>query len=156
MEPPFFALLVIVFIAGFTAGIMFGRKILPVKHDETGTVMRIGASNVSGRGVFATQNIRNGEVIERCPALELDEKDVGGDLVNYVFYGENEHKRLVAMGSGMLFNHSSSPNVGYYLEETPFGPDLVIYALRDIRKGEELFYNYGEEWWATRNIAEIT
>ncbi|MBN1279505.1 MAG: SET domain-containing protein-lysine N-methyltransferase, partial [Chlorobiaceae bacterium] len=27
---------------------------------------------------------------------------------------------------------------------------LILYALRDIAKGEELFYSYGDDWWTTR------
>jgi len=54
------------------------------------------------------------------------------------------------MGNGMLFNHSSTPNVAYYREESTLGPELVLYALRNISKGEELFYSYGDEWWSTR------
>ena len=156
MEPSFFALLVIIFIAGFVAGNLFFRTFRPTSDDETETVVRVGLSNVSGRGVFAARNIKNGAIVERCPVLELDEKDIGGELLNYVFYGDNESQRLVAMGNGMLFNHSSFPNVAYYLEATPLGPELVIYALRDLRKGEELFYTYGDEWWATRNFQAIS
>jgi len=54
------------------------------------------------------------------------------------------------MGYGMLFNHSSTPNVAYYREDTELGPEMILYALRNIRKGEELFYNYGDDWWTTR------
>lgn len=154
MEPSLFALLVLILIAGIAGGFLLGRKIQPVKDETAELPVRVGLSNVSGRGVFATHNIKNGDFVERCPVLQLNEEDVGGELLNYVFYGDNEKQRLVAMGNGMLFNHSSFPNVAYYLEETPLGPELIIYALRDIRKGEELFYNYGSEWWTTRNIRE--
>lgn len=80
----------------------------------------------------------------------MNDCDIGGELVNYVFYGSSERLRLVAMGHGMLFNHSSAPNVAYYREQGSLGTELVLYALRDIKKGEELFYSYGEEWWTTR------
>lgn len=155
MEPSFFALLVITFITGIAGGVLLGKKIKPAADIISEKPVRIGHSNISGRGAFATRNINNGEILERCPVLELNEEDIGGKLLNYVFYGENEKTRLVAMGNGMLFNHSSFPNVAYYLEETPLGSELIIYALRDIRKGEELFYNYGSEWWETRNMNEI-
>lgn len=156
MEPSLFALLVIIFTTSIAVGFLLGRKIRPITDESVESPVRIGQSNVSGRGIFATRNIKNGDLVERCPVLQLDEEDIGGELLNYVFYGENEKKRLVAMGNGMLFNHSSFPNVAYYLEETPLGTELIIYALRDIRKGEELFYSYGREWWITRNITEIT
>ncbi len=156
MEPYLFALLAVIFTTGVFLGVLIGRKVRQPVHDVHEAPVYVGASNISGRGVFATRDIGNGDMIERCPVLELNEEDIGGELINYVFYGENEKTRLVAMGSGMLFNHSSFPNVAYYLEKTPLGPELVIYALRDIKKGEEMFYSYGDEWWSSRNIREIT
>ncbi len=156
MEPAIFSLYATVFIIGIALGFLLARKMQPVTDETAEAPVRVGQSNVSGRGVFATRNIKNGDLVERCPVLQLDENDIGGELLNYVFYGDNEKKRLVALGNGMLFNHSSFPNVAYYLEETPLGPELIIYALRDIRKGEELFYNYGSEWWTTRNISETS
>ncbi|WP_294343750.1 SET domain-containing protein-lysine N-methyltransferase [Prosthecochloris sp.] len=156
MEPSFFALFIITFMTGIAGGILIGKKIEPTTENCYETPVRIGQSNIIGRGAFANRNIENGEILEHCPVIELDEKDIGGELLNYVFYGENEKTRLVAMGNGMLFNHSSFPNVAYYRDETPLGPELIIYALRDIRKGEELFYNYGSDWWETRNMNEIS
>ncbi|MEI7748665.1 MAG: SET domain-containing protein-lysine N-methyltransferase [Chlorobiaceae bacterium] len=132
--------------AGIATGILLSNKALARKK----AYVTIGASTVSGRGAFALKKIRDGDIIERCPALEVTDKDIGGELLNYVFYGSNETARLVVMGNGMLFNHSSTPNVAYYREETGLGPELVLYALRNIRKGEELFYSYGDEWWSTR------
>jgi SET domain-containing protein len=135
---------------GLLAGIAIGFLLKARTGSAGDRPIGIAQSTVAGRGAFALKNIREGATVERCPALEVTDRDVGGELLNYVFYGSDEKKRLVAMGNGMLFNHSSTPNVAYYLEETSLGPELVIYALRDIRKGEELFYNYGEEWWSTR------
>ncbi|NTU68589.1 MAG: SET domain-containing protein [Chlorobiaceae bacterium] len=132
--------------AGVPAGMILRRKKASIKRGA----VRIDASTVSGRGAFADRAISSGETIERCPALEVADKDVGGELLNYVFYGNSENLRLVAMGYGMLFNHSPQPNVAYYREDSPLGAELVLYALRDIRKGEELFYNYGDDWWTTR------
>ncbi|MCW8796408.1 MAG: SET domain-containing protein-lysine N-methyltransferase [Chlorobium sp.] len=156
MEPYTFVFYTILFVSGMTAGILLSRTFQKISANSSLPSVRVGKSNVSGRGVFALKNIQNGTTIERCPVLEVDEQDIGGELLNYVFYGDNEKERLVAMGTGMLFNHSSVPNVAYYLEETPLGPELVIYALRDLRKGEELFYTYGDDWWTSRNIPEIS
>lgn len=132
--------------AGVTLGMMLKRKRAAICRNA----VRIDASTVSGRGAFAERAIGSGEIIERCPALEVSHRDIGGELLNYVFYGSEEELRLVAMGYGMLFNHSPNPNVAYYRDDTTLGAELVLYALRDIRKGEELFYNYGPDWWATR------
>ncbi|MBM3422440.1 MAG: SET domain-containing protein-lysine N-methyltransferase [Chlorobi bacterium] len=141
-------------LALFASALLAGIAIGMFLKKRTGTgrknSVRIGPSTVSGRGAFAAAAIREGDIVERCPALEVTDKDIGGELLNYVFYGSDENKRLIAMGNGMLFNHSSSPNVAYYREDTGLGAELVIYALRDIARGEELFYNYGDDWWTTR------
>ncbi len=94
----------------------------------------IKPSTVSGRGAFALQKIRSGDIIERCPALEVTDKDIGGELLNYVFYGNTEQDRLVAMGNGMLFNHSSTPNVAYYRENTSLGPGTCPLCLAGYRQ----------------------
>lgn len=133
-------------IAGVAIGLFLGKR-ASTSRDK---LVTIGASTVSGRGAFALKAISEGDIIERCPALEVTDQDVGGKLLNYVFYGSTESARLVVMGNGMLFNHSSTPNVAYYREQGEIGLELVLYALRNIQKGEELFYSYGEEWWATR------
>ena len=150
MEVNLFIIIPIVFAAGIAAGITTVIFLAFKASAGKKEFVAIGASTVSGRGVFALKKIREGDIIERCPALEVTDKDIGGELLNYVFYGNNESARLVVMGNGMLFNHSSTPNVAYYREETGLGPELVLYALRNISKGEELFYSYGDEWWSTR------
>jgi SET domain-containing protein len=142
---------VLIFTAGLATGIPFGMFLRQNKKPQISRGMvGIDKSTVSGRGAFALKAIKEGEIIERCPALEVTDKDIGGELLNYVFYGNAENKRLVAMGYGMLFNHSSSPNVAYYREDSSTGTELVIYALRDITRGEEMYYNYGDDWWSTR------
>jgi SET domain-containing protein len=150
MEPNLIFIVLLLLTTGLLAGIPIGmhlkKRALVCKRGR----VAIGASSISGRGAFSTEHIRDGDIIERCPAIEVDDRDIGGELLNYVFYGSEESSRLVVMGYGMLFNHSSVPNVAYYLEQTALGPELVIYALRNIRKGEELFYNYGDDWWKTR------
>ena len=150
MEFNLFLIIPIVFATGIaigiTSGIFLAKKTLSGKKE----CVAIGASTVSGRGAFALKKVRDGDIIERCPALEVTDQDIGGELLNYVFYGSTETARLVVMGNGMLFNHSSTPNVAYYREETGLGPELVLYALRNINKGEELFYSYGDQWWSTR------
>lgn len=146
-----FVIIPLLLAAGVLAGIPIGVLLGGGKKAVRRGGVRIDASHVSGRGAFALNRIKEGDIVERCPAIEVTDRDVGGELLNYVFYGSEENRRLVAMGYGMLFNHSSDPNVAYYRQETSLGVELVIYALRDISKGEEMFYNYGDEWWTTRN-----
>ncbi|HCD35521.1 MAG TPA: SET domain-containing protein [Chlorobium sp.] len=145
-----FITLAVTLVATLAIGTTLVTTIFRRKNRQEGKV-RIKPSPIAGRGAFAAKNIKSGEIIERCPALEVNHTDIGGELLNYVFYGNSENSRLVVMGNGMLFNHSFEPNVAYYLDETPSGKELVLYALSDVNKGEEMFYNYGEDWWATRS-----
>lgn len=147
---------VIIFFLGLLTGAAVISLFRKTRPDPERGKLRIGVSSVAGRGVFATETISEGEILERCPVLEVTDADVGGELLNYVFYGNNKRSRLVVMGYGMLFNHSFEPNVAYWLEESQDGPVLVLYAQRAARKGEELFYNYGKEWWETRQLAAGT
>jgi uncharacterized protein len=141
---------IISFAAGLVAGTLFTFFLRKKTTKISRGAVLIDASKVAGRGAFAQRAIKEGDIVERCPALEVTDKDIGGELLNYVFYGSDANQRLVAMGYGMLFNHSPQPNVAYYREDGPTGAELIIYALRDIRKGEELYYNYGDDWWSTR------
>ena len=150
MDASTFLTIPVVLVIGITAGIAIGIFLTKRASASRGELVKIGASTVRGRGAFALQKISESDIIERCPALEVNEQDVGGELLNYVFYGSTQSTRLVVMGNGMLFNHSSTPNVAYYREQSALGVVLVLYALRNISKGEELFYSYGDDWWTTR------
>ena len=141
---------IIIFTAGLVTGVLATVLLRKKAPGVSRGAVVINASKVAGRGAFALKPIKEGDIVERCPALEVTDKDIGGELLNYVFYGSAENRRLVAMGYGMLFNHSAQPNVAYYREDAPTGAELIIYALRDIRKGEEMYYNYGDDWWSTR------
>ena len=150
MEANLIVIISFALVSGMGGGIAIGMLLKKKSSAIKRGAITIGASTISGRGAFATENIHDGAIIERCPAIEVTDRDIGGELVNYVFYGNNATDRLVVMGYGMLFNHSSTPNVAYYREESTLGPEMILYALRNIRKGEELFYNYGDDWWTTR------
>jgi uncharacterized protein len=150
MNIKLFVIIPVVLVIGIMAGIAIALFLAKRTLADQGKLVKIGASTVSGRGAFAVKKISEGDIIERCPALEVTDGDIGGELLNYVFYGSTQSTRLLVMGNGMLFNHSSTPNVAYYREQGELGVELVLYALRNINKGEELFYSYGEEWWSTR------
>jgi hypothetical protein len=101
-----------------------------------------------GRGVFTTRAFAKGETVEHCPTLELPGDEVAGQLGDYVFgSNESEDEVILPLGYGMLYNHSADPNCEYIQE----APRVIAYVtLRDVKAGEELFIDYGEEWWETR------
>ncbi|MEB1806690.1 MAG: SET domain-containing protein [Bacillaceae bacterium] len=98
------------------------------------------------RGVFATQDIKKGELFHEAPVVpvpneqhEFLEQTILGD---YVYeYGIN-HTAIV-LGYGMLFNHSYEPNATYEINFDNHTFDY--YAYKDIKKGEEVFINYNGE-----------
>lgn len=100
-----------------------------------------------GRGVFATRRFREEEVVETCPALMLDDDDVDGPMRDYIFAARQRGKVLILFGYGMLYNHSSRPNL-YHRSAGRLTIEFV--ALRDIAAGEELTHDYGPDYWNDR------
>lgn len=101
-----------------------------------------------GRGVFATCDIPQGSWIERAPVLILkpeEWKQVASTMIyHYVFDWEpHGHGAALALGCGSLYNHDVNPNTYYLRREKERALDF--FALRDIRKGEELLINYNGE-----------
>lgn len=114
------------------------------------TKIYLGKSNIpnAGRGVFAAQNIKAGEVIEVCPVIEIPPSEIEflkkTLLLNYYFvWGKGEEKRAICLGFGSLYNHSYEPNATYmkHLENET----IHFNAITDIQKDEEITvnYNYG-------------
>lgn len=103
----------------------------------------------AGRGVFAANNIKKNEVIERCPIILVPKKDVSNlkesILVEYYFYfGKDNEMLAVALGFGSIYNHSYQPNATYKKQIKENLIDFV--AIKNIKKGEEIIvnYNYGD------------
>ena len=112
----------------------------------------------AGRGVFASVDIRKGEVIEVCPILIFRETDT--DLVmktrlgSYV-YAYDKSGSMFALGYGSLYNHSITPNATYelleYPEKTEQDSELIITAIKSIGKNEEIYFDYGNDYLAENN-----
>lgn len=104
----------------------------------------------AGNGVFANKDFSKEEVLEVSPILAIPMNDVHGNILkDYVFnYGDGLYG--VALGYGAVYNHQDIPNVSYsYSDNKKF---MVYKANRDIKKGEELFVSYGQNWWMSRDI----
>jgi SET domain-containing protein len=114
-------------------------------------------SPIHGLGVFAAQDISAGEIVEKSPLLKLEINDKDPLFADYRFWWEKDGKRLfyvVALGYGSLYNHSNQPMAYFINNHEDFTIDFI--AIRDIKKGEEIFIDYGgEEYWSSRKYVDI-
>lgn len=101
-------------------------------------------SKLHGYGVFALKTIKKGEKIEECYIIICSGKDK--KLEN--FYFDAKGKYAIFTGFGIIYNHSDDPNADYYINMK--NKVVLIKAGRTIKKGEEIFISYGEEWFTSR------
>lgn len=92
-----------------------------------------------GRGVFAGRPFRKGEVIEVCPVVAVPDAAACAGFDNYLYWwGPGE--LAIALGYGLLYNHSSRPNARFTRRQTR--GEIVFRAARDIAAGEQILIDY--------------
>ncbi len=103
---------------------------------------------VRGRGVFTKEKLERNTLVEISPILlfTAEEYEKHGkytvlDQYTYCWKGGF----ALALGLGSMFNHDSSPNVGFIRDI----PNKLIgyFTLRAIEKDEELCISYGNHLW---------
>ena len=105
----------------------------------------IAPSSLGGRGVFSSEPIAAGSLIEICPVLVVPGKDRPHldqtKLHDYYFiWGHQDESCAIVLGFGSLYNHAYEPNAEY---DPDFDADtLTFYALKDIPAGTEITVNY--------------
>jgi len=94
-----------------------------------------GESGIHGRGLFAGQTIKAGELIGK-----VKRKRAKKDGPHVLWVSEDEGYQV----DGLLkyINHSLKPNAAYY-------DDLTVVALKNIPKDVEITHNYGDDWEPT-------
>ena len=114
-----------------------------------GRRIQVRRSGVHGKGVFAVADLRKGEVlieyvgevIDWDEALRRHPHDPAQP--DHTFYFHIEDGRVIDANVGgnaaRWINHSCAPNC----EADEVDGRVFIKALRSIKAGEELFYNYG-------------
>lgn len=109
----------------------------------------VADAGTSGRGVFSSEDIASGTLIEVSPVIVMsgeDRKHLDQTLLHdYIFeWGHDQQQCCMALGYVPLYNHSSSSNCEY---EMDFDHALIgIRTVKDIKAGEELFINYNGDW----------
>lgn len=110
--------------------------------------VKVKNSGIHGRGVFALQDIKKGEKIIEYEGERISKEESERRATEYEKKGcvwifeldkDTDIDGYVHGNEARFINHSCHPNCESINEETCIG----IYALRKIRKGEELTYDYG-------------
>ncbi len=101
-----------------------------------------GNSSIHRYGIFAKENIKNGEPINvfggiAVPKTEINEyrkiiSHAGVQVSDDFFIVPSSKEEIVEQG---IFNHSCEPNVG-------FNSSVTMVAIKDIKVDEELVMNY--------------
>jgi SET domain-containing protein len=108
---------------------------------------KIKKSNIDNKGLYASKNIKAKQIVIHYKGKLVTKKEVeknpkfDNDKAIYLFNVNNRYDLDgdFEYNDARLINHSCNPNC----EVDGKGLKLWIFALRDIKKGEELSYDYG-------------
>ena len=100
-------------------------------------------TNTMGLGAIANQNIKRDDLIEKGVVRRID---TDGHKSPYLFTW-SEDRTVWAFGSGCstFYNTSLDPNTRF--ERNYMADTFEIYAIRDIKVGEELTHKYKSLEW---------
>ena len=100
----------------------------------------------AGWGVFVTENVNKGDLVEECVVFPLSNELDGLDDYRLMW---TEEADAMASGCGNIYNHSDDPNVEFTFV---FDMNIIkVYALKDLNVGDELFKKYSCPLWFSAN-----
>ena len=130
------------------------RKLTELWERGQSELCEIRGSVIHGQGVYATQDIATetqiieyiGELIDKDESenrawAQHEHAEKTGDAAVYIFTLDKKWDidGNVPWNTARLINHSCDPNCEAWI----VGKRIFIYALRDIKAGEELSFDYG-------------
>ena len=113
--------------------------------------IHIKSSSVHGRGIFASEDIQKGELIETAPIAIMQKNykqphEWSSPDLMFLRYNSGwgtwleENLTCMTFGYASLYNHSDLPNVEY---KKDFENEAInFYAKENIKAGEECFIFY--------------
>jgi SET domain-containing protein len=108
-------------------------------------------SGSRGRGLFAAADIPPNALLHIAPCLLVSKDEYDSHmkhtiLEHYLFNSRTSGDKLLALGYGSLFNHSSRPNVNYQVDARAL---QIRYTSgpQTIQTGDELCISYGSNLW---------
>jgi SET domain-containing protein len=127
--------------------------------------IKMDYSPIHGKGIFALEDILKDEVIEICPMVPLQHRmnyHHDQTIRDYCFAQIcpcEECKKhgghfLMVLGYGQVYNHHDDNNARISFS-IPNGTALIN-ANKDIKKGEEIFISYGENYFKSRSTQDVS
>jgi uncharacterized protein len=131
------------------------------KTAQAASLVRVRRSKIHGSGVYAAQPIKKGARIveylgERVSHAEADRRyENKGEDDGHTFLFIVDNRIVIDAGVGgneaRFINHSCNPNCETVTENRR----IFIEAIRNIKTGEELGYDYQLTWESTDDPAEL-
>ncbi len=117
-----------------------------VRFDNDHLLVEFGKSGIHGWGGFARQKLRKGKRVIEYVGEKLTKKASDralqyGNCFVFCVNDEFDIDGSVAWNPARYLNHSCAPNCHPQIRSNR----IWIYALRTIKAGEELTYNYGHD-----------
>ena len=114
---------------------------------------KVKESRIHGRGLFADQNIRKGQIISKYNPMidrKIPQKKLSKlpsfiqKFVKYYSYLNKRNEFVLSLDDSRYINHSDRPNTCDILTfwDRLFGREGVAIANKDIKKGEEITSRY--------------
>lgn len=117
-----------------------GQDPVPPSLMRGGSKIRVGRSH--GYGIFAVEDIDEGEIVDEAPTLSQDTPF----LHDYTFVNGGKH--ILPLGNVALYNHSDDPTCAHSIDSK--GEVMTLTARRPIKAGSELSINYGPLYFFAR------
>ncbi|KAG8893418.1 hypothetical protein FRC01_013606, partial [Tulasnella sp. 417] len=119
-----------------------------VKHlNPFGLVIR--ETEKKGRGVFATQPIPSGTVVDISPVLLFPKENYATHakytIVDDYAFVWGDGQMALAMGLGSMMNHEETPNVSYSILREAHC--IKFTTMKSVQTGDELCIYYGSKLW---------
>lgn len=122
------------------------NAIIEIPVDKKRDFIRVKSSNIQGMGVFAKKKIPKGTRIIEYKGYRTNLRDLKKDIksgITIETYCLQSSAGFIIDGyrngnDARFINHSCNPNCETYT----FDNSIFIYADRDIKRGEELTFNY--------------
>tara|TARA_Y200000002_G_scaffold377872_1_gene384221 strand:- start:542 stop:991 length:450 start_codon:yes stop_codon:yes gene_type:complete len=108
-------------------------------------------NTIHGIGCIAVEDIKKGDIVAEEPYF-IVKKSTQEEYNDYYWNGPHKTNVLIN-GLGNYCNHSQNHNIRPIINTNK--PLISFKAVRDIKKGEELFNNYGPNYFKSRNMQII-